>query len=65
MENAQLTITDMISIRNIIDTSCTRGAFKAHEMKQVGELFDKLSNFIEATQAHVAKNQPPQGEANA
>lgn len=65
MENAQLTITDMISIKNIIETSCTRGAFKAHEMKQVGELFEKLATFIEATQAHVAQQQPPQGEANA
>lgn len=68
MENAQLTITDIISIKNLIDASCTRGTFKAHEMKSVGELYEKLSNFIDATQAQLAAQaqaQTPQGEDNA
>jgi hypothetical protein len=67
MENTQqLTITDMISIKNIIDAACTRGAFKAAEMKNVGELYEKLSRFIEAVTAQ-ADNQTAstQGEANA
>ncbi len=54
MENAQLTITDIVSIKNLIDAACTRGAFKAHEMKSVGELYEKLTNFIDATQAQLA-----------
>ena len=69
MENAQLTITDIISIKNLIDAACTRGAFKAHEMKSVGELYEKLTNFIDATQAQLAAQQPqaqtPQGDQNA
>lgn len=66
MENTQLTITDMISIKNIIDAACTRGAFKAGEMKNVGELYEKLSRFIETVTAQV-DNQTAntQGEANA
>ena len=66
MENTQLTITDMISIKNIIDAACTRGAFKAGEMKNVGELYEKLSHFIETVTAQ-ADNQTAntQGEANA
>ena len=67
MENTQqLTITDMISIKNIIDAACTRGAFKAGEMKNVGELYEKLSRFIETVTAQ-ADNQTAktQGEANA
>ena len=66
MENTQLTITDMVSIKNIIDAACTRGAFKAAEMKHVGELYEKLGIFIESVQAQaVEKSANTQGEANA
>lgn len=66
MENTQLTITDMISIKNIIDAACTRGAFKAGEMRNVGELYEKLSRFIETVQAQaVEQTANTQGEANA
>jgi len=66
MENTQLTITDMISIKNIIDAACTRGAFKAAEMKHVGELYEKLGLFIESVQAQaVEQSANTQGEANA
>ena len=66
MENTQLTITDMVSIKNIIDATCTRDAFKASEMKQVGELYEKLGLFIESVQAQaVEQSANTQGEANA
>ena len=68
MENAQLTITDMMSIRNIIDAACSRGAFKANEMRSIGELYDKLNAFVESVQAQAQAEQsaePKQGEANA
>jgi hypothetical protein len=66
MGNTQLTITDMVSIKNIIDAACTRGAFKASEMKQVGELYEKLGLFIESVQAQaVEQSANTQGEANA
>jgi hypothetical protein len=66
MENTQLTITDMVSLKSIIDAACTRGAFKASEMKQVGELYEKLGLFIESVQAQaVEQSANTQGEANA
>lgn len=66
MENTQLTITDMISIKNIIDAACTRGAFKAGEMKNVGELYEKLSRFIDTVTAQAdSQTAKTQGEANA
>ena len=68
MENAQLTITDMMSIRNIIDAACSRGAFKANEMRSIGELYDKLNAFVESAQAQAQAEQSAetkQGEANA
>ena len=66
MENAQLTIADLASLKQIIDAACTRGAFKASEMKQVGELYEKLGLFIESVQAQaVEQSANTQGEANA
>ena len=64
MENAQLPIADLASIHSIIDAACTRGAFKAAEMKQVGEIYEKLTTFLQAvkTQAESEADQQPQGE---
>jgi hypothetical protein len=64
MENAQLTIADLASIHSIIDAACTRGAFKAAEMKQVGEIYEKLTTFLQAvkTQAESEADQQTQGE---
>jgi hypothetical protein len=68
MENAQLTIADLASLHTLIDAACTRGAFKAPEMSRVGEIYDKLSRFLDAA-AQQAQEQteqaPPQGDTNA
>jgi hypothetical protein len=47
---ANLTITDLAALRNLIDIVTTRGAFKANELSSVGALFDKLTVFLEAAQ---------------
>ena len=68
MENAQLTIADLASLHSLIDAACTRGAFKAPEMSRVGEIYDKLSQFLDAAtqQAQAqAEQAPPQGDTNA
>ena len=68
MENAQLTIADLASLHSLIDAACTRGAFKAPEMSRVGEIYDKLTRFLDAA-AQQAQEQteqaPPQGDTNA
>jgi len=70
MENAQLTIADLASLKQIIDAASTRGAFRASEMKNVGEIYDKLSAFLDAVVAQqkakeAEQAEPPQGEENA
>jgi len=69
MENAQLTIADLASIHTLIDAACTRGAFKAPEMSRVGEIYDKLTRFLDAArqqaQEQAEQAQPPQGDTNA
>ena len=69
MENAQLTIADLASIHTLIDAACTRGAFKAPEMSRVGEIYDKLTRFLEAAkqqaQEQAEQAHPPHGDTNA
>jgi len=69
MENAQLTIADLASLKQIIDAACTRGAFRAAEMKAVGDTYDKLSAFLDTIVAQQkvqeAEQAQPQGDTNA
>ena len=49
MENTdQITIVDLDLLRNIVNLAVTRGAFNALEAKQVGEVYEKLTNFLQA-----------------
>ena len=74
MENSQLTLTDIVSVKNLIEAASSRGAFKAHELKSVGELYEKISRFIEASAQQMQESQEQsqeqtpeqaQGETNA
>jgi hypothetical protein len=49
-----LTINDLVALRAIIDVASTRGAFRAPELRDVGEAFNRLNAFVEAT---LAQNQ--------
>jgi uncharacterized protein YggE len=66
MENQQsITVQDLDAIRNIIDLASSRGAFRANELADVGLLYNKLSQFLEAVVAQ-AQEQPGEskGESN-
>ena len=47
MENKEITIADLALLKSIVELSSTRGAFKAAEMKEVGEVYNKLTAFLE------------------
>lgn len=64
-----ITITDLVSIKNVINLAAERGAFKAEEMLEVGTVYTKLSNFLEAVIAQAQEQEQsadsaeqPQGE---
>lgn len=63
MDN-QITVEDLARIKTIIEISCGRGAFQAAEMKTVGEVYDRLSAFLDTVMAQ-AQTQPEidQGES--
>jgi len=61
-----ITITDLIAIRNILNLAAERGAFKAEEMLDIGTVYSKLNSFLEAVVAQATAEQEqatqPQGE---
>jgi hypothetical protein len=67
--DTNITVTDLIAIRNTINLAAERGAFKAEEMLEVGTVYTKLNQFLEAVIAQAAaqeqsteKVDQPQGE---
>lgn len=67
--DTNITITELVAIRDIINLAAERGAFKAEEMLDVGTVYTKLSKFLEAVVAQAAAQEQqatapetPQGE---
>jgi uncharacterized protein YggE len=63
MDNTQITIADLDTIKNIIDLACTRGAFRGAEISQVGAVYDKLTVFLEAVIAQAQAQEVANAEA--
>jgi len=63
MDDTQITIADLDTIKNIIDLACTRGAFRGAELTQVGVVYDKLSLFLEAVIAQAKAQEASNAEA--
>lgn len=52
-----LNLNDLAAIRNLIEVVTQRGAFKANELTSAGQLYDKLTAFLNAAQAHSQAQQ--------
>ena len=63
MDNSQITIADLDTIKNIIDLACTRGAFRGAELSQVGVVYDKLTAFLEAVIEQAKAQEATNAEA--
>ena len=63
MDNTQITIADLDTIKNIIDLASTRGAFRGAELTQVGVVYDKLSTFLEAVIEQAKAQEASNAEA--
>jgi hypothetical protein len=58
-----ITIEDLITIKNLIDVACSRGAFQATEMTSVGQVYDKLTGFLNTVIASAQAEADQKGEA--
>jgi hypothetical protein len=57
-QNSDINIADLDLLRQIVDLASSRGAFRGPELKQVGEVYDKLTRFLEQA-ATVQKDAEP------
>jgi hypothetical protein len=48
MENqtVNLAVSDLIMLQSIVQVACERGAFRAEEMTQIGQCYDRLSVWL-------------------
>lgn len=67
MENSttqsQITINDLITLKDLVDLACSRGAFRAPEMTAIGEVYDKLTSFLDTVITSTQSDANQQGEA--
>ena len=59
-----LSVNDLSAVAQIIDLAVQRGAFKAAEAGQVGQVFDKVALFVQSVQ-EANKDAAPAAEAPA
>lgn len=63
VEAPALSLNDLQNAAQIIDAAVSRGAFRAGEAAQVGAVYNKLTAFVQATQAAQSAQiaEQPQG----
>jgi hypothetical protein len=59
----ELTVTDLVNLRAIVDVAVLRGTFGANEISSVGSVFDKLNTFLNAVAPQKTEDAPADGEA--
>jgi hypothetical protein len=60
MEHKEITIADLNLLKDIVDLASTRGAFRAAEMKDIGEVYNKLVVFLDAVVAQAKAQEESQ-----
>ena len=63
METNTITISDLDTIKNIINLASTRGAFRAEELSMVGTVYDKLTEFLQAVIEQAKAQEATNAEA--
>jgi hypothetical protein len=64
-ESMDLTINDLSAMKSIIDVASSRGAFKPAEMMTVGQVYNKLSTFLDSVAKQQKAQQAPAGAPGA
>jgi hypothetical protein len=62
MENqtANLAVSDLVMLQSIVQVACERGAFRAEEMTQIGQCYDRLSTWLTQMQPGDQSTADPQ-----
>ena len=60
---ANLSVTDLVGLRHIIDVASARGAFKAEEFGAIGGVYSKLKVFLDTVTAKAEEANAKEGES--
>ena len=60
--STQITINDIAQIKDMIDLACSRGAYRGSEVRAVGEVYEKITAFLDAVIAQAQIEAQQQGE---
>lgn len=55
--DAQITLSDLAAVKTCIEIAASRGAYRAEEMRSVGQAYDRLAEFLKSAQP-VSDEQP-------
>ena len=47
IEQPQITVADIATLKQIVEVASSRGAFRAEELSQVGNVYDRVSAWVE------------------
>jgi hypothetical protein len=56
-QNTDITVADLDMLRQIVDLASSRGAFRGPELSQIGEVYNKLTRFLELALAQTQAQQ--------
>ncbi len=58
-QQTELSIADLQNLKTLVEVAVRRGAFGANEMSSIGPVYDRLNNFLTATQANSQPESTP------
>ena len=58
----QLTIADLVLSAQIVQAAASKGVFRAEELKTVGDYYDRLIRFLEASGAITRPQAPAESD---
>jgi len=61
-QNANLAMSDLVVLQRIVQVACERGAFRADELSQIGQCYDRLSSWLTQMQASQVLQQVTESE---
>jgi len=47
IEQPQITVADIATLKQIVEVASSRGAFRAEELSQVGAVYDRVSAWVD------------------
>mgnify|MGYP001107072828 CR=1 FL=1 len=55
-DNVTLTLSDLKTLQQVVEVASQRGAFKAEELSAVGQIYDKLKEFLASVEPSAEGN---------